>query len=84
MDRFELNDPPQILQNISETKYPHVELSIKSIDFAHLYVNLMHCGSISLSLADIREGLRIVPIYCYEIGRKKRMGNLLVWVEINV
>jgi len=53
---------------------------VNNVEFGHLYINIPHCGSISMPLVDMRRGLRTVPIYRFEIGRKKRMGSILIWV----
>ena len=59
-----------------------MELDITNVEFAHLYVNIPHCGSMSMPLADVRPGLRMLPIYRFDIGRKKTKGHLLVYIEV--
>jgi hypothetical protein len=36
----------------------------------------------SLPLMNLRAGMRVVPIYRFDIGRKKTKGHLLVHIDI--
>lgn len=35
-----------------------------------------------MPLADVRPGSRMLPIYRFDIGRKKTKGHLLVYIEV--
>jgi hypothetical protein len=81
-DKFRHDDSKTVLRDIFTTPYPSVELTVSNVEFANLYVNVPHCGSMSLPLIHLRPGMRVMPIYRFDIGRKKTKGYFLMHIDI--